>query len=626
MMEQKNRSLVSVSALVLLAILFVALSILSSVFLKGMRFDLTENSLYTLSDGTHNILQSMDEPVTLTLFFSEDVSRDLPQFRSYARWAGEMLEEFEANSDGMLTLRRVDPRAFSPQEDQAAQYGLQSVPVGNAGEVLYFGLVGTNTLDGQQVMPFLQPDKEKFLEYDLARMVSSLSHPRHKRVGLISSLDMTPDYDPAVPRIPENWVIYQQLEQLFDLQEIPANTELLPTDLDLLVLVHPKDFSESMLYQIDQYVLHGGRLMVFMDPLAEADTGGDPNDPTSRMNAGGSSSLAPLLTAWGVEFDAGKVIGDRVYALQVNIGAGQPPARHLGILSVTGDGMNATDVASADLEVVNFSSSGWLAPIDGAQTNFEPLVESSNSAAPIAASKLRFLTNPQDLDKDFVATGDHYALATRVTGQVSSAYEQPPEGFTEDTHRIDSGDAGIHVVLFADTDLLTDRLWVQKQNFLGQTVANSFADNGTLVVNIADQMLGSNDLIAIRARSSTSRPFDRVEALRLTAEAQFRDTEERLQAELAETELTLTEMQSARQDGELTVLNIEQQGELQRFLDRKLEIRTELRQVQHDLTRDIELLGIRLKFINIVLVPVVIIIVALVLGQYRRKRREEGVL
>ncbi|GMR14847.1 MAG: GldG family protein [Gammaproteobacteria bacterium] len=623
-MEQKSRSLISAGALVLLAVLLVALTILSSVFLKGIRVDLTENGLYTLSDGTRNILRNMDEPVTLTLYFSEDVSRDLPRFRSYARWAGEMLEEFEDRSGGKLTLQRVDPKPFSPQEDQAAQYGLQGVPVGNAGDVLYFGLVGTNSLDGQQVMRFMQPDKEKFLEYDLAKMVSSLSHPKHKSVGLISGLDMTPGYDPAVPQIPEDWVIYQQLDQLFDLQEIPADTEILPDSPELLILVHPKDFSSDMLYQIDQYVLKGGRLLAFMDPLAEADTGGDRNDPASRLKAGGSSSLGPLLEAWGVGFDTGMVIGDRAYALSVSPGVGQPPVRHLGILSVKTDGMNAADVASADLELVNFSSTGWLAPLDGSTTVFEPLVETSTSAAPFEASRLRFLTNPQDLDRDFLPTGDRYALAARVTGQAASAYKKAPEGFSEDDYRKGSGEAGIQVVLFADTDLLTDRLWVQKQNFLGQTVVNSFADNGTLVVNIADQMLGSQDLIRIRARASTNRPFDRVDALRVSAEAQFRDTEERLQRELDETERTLTEMQSLRRDNELTVLNTEQQDELQRFLDRKLEIRSELRQVQHDLTEDIEALGMWLKFINIVLVPLLIIITALLFGQYRRKRRAGG--
>lgn len=621
-MKQKIRSAYSAGTLILLAILFVTLTIMSSSFLKGMRFDLTENGLYTLNEGTRNILENMDEPVNLYLYFSEDASRDLPQFRSYARWAGEMLEEFAERSGGKLKLQRIDPAPFSPQEDEAAQYGLQGVPVGSAGETLYFGLVGTNSLDGMEVMPFLQPDKEKFLEYDLAKIVFSLSHPKQKKVGLLSGLDMQPGFDPATQSMREAWIIHGQFDQLFDLQDLPAGTEQLPDDLDLLVLVHPKDLSDEQLYQVDQFVLGGGRVLAFMDPLAEADLGGDPNDPMARMNAGGSSTLGPLLEAWGVGFDTNRVIGDYAFSLQVSIGQGQPPVRHLGILSVSPDGINNSDVATADLSAVNFASTGWLAPLENATTGFESLLQSSQNAAPIDAARLRFLANPQDLSRDFQPTGDQYALVARITGQARTAFEQPPEGTPLIGHMSESDEAGINVVLFADTDVLTDRLWVQKQNFLGRTIANSFADNGTLVVNIADQLLGSSDLIGIRTRASTTRPFDRVEALKLSAEARFRDTEQRLQAELEETERKLTEMQSLRQDGELTVLTAEQEDEVQRFVDRKLQIRSELRQVQHDLSRDIELLGMRLKFINIVLVPMLIVVAALVFGQLRRRRRE----
>jgi ABC-type uncharacterized transport system involved in gliding motility auxiliary subunit len=623
-MEQKNRSIYSAGALVLLAILFVALTILSSVFLKGMRFDLTKNSMYTLSEGTRNILKNMDEPVNLYLYFSEDVSRDLPQFRSYARWAGEMLEEFVDRSGGKLTLQRINPVACSPEEDQAAQFGLQAVPVGTAGDSLYFGLVGTNSLDGLQLMPFLQPEKEKFLEYDLAKIISALSHPKHRKVGLISNLDMGPGFDPASQSMRDAWVIHQQFSQIFDLQDIRPDADELADDLELLIVVHPKDFSDNMLYQIDQFVLRGGRLLAFMDPMAEADLGGDPNDPMARMNAGGSSSLGTLLQAWGVDFDSNRVIGDREYALQVSIAQGQPPVRHLGILSVNSKGMNSTDVASADLQAVNFSSTGWLAPIENADSVFEPLVQTSENAAPIDAARLRFLSNPQDLSRDFQPSGDRYALAARISGAADTAFEEVPEGQPVMGHLARSGAEGINVVLFADTDVLTDRLWVQKQNFLGQVVVNSFADNGTLVANVADQLLGSSDLIGIRTRASTKQSFDVVDALRLSAEARFRDTEKRLQAELEETERKLTEMQSMRQDSQLTVLSSAQQDEVQRFVDRKLQIRSELRQVQHDLSRDIEALGMRLKFINIVLVPVLIVIAALVFGHMRRRRREGG--
>jgi len=623
-MEQKNRSFFSAGTLALLVVLFVTLTIFSTMFLKGMRLDLTENGLYTLSDGTRNILKNMDEPVNLYLYFSEDASRELPQFRSYARWAGEMLEEFAAHSDGKLNLQLINPVPFTPQEDQAAQYGLQGVPVGSTGETLYFGLVGTNSLDGLQMMPFLQPDKEKFLEYDLAKMVASLSHPEHAKVGLISGLEMQAGFDPATQNMREAWVIHQQFEQLFELQDIPSDIESLPDDLELLVLVHPKNLAETLLYQIDQFVLRGGRVLAFLDPLAEADTGGDPNDPMARINAGGSSSLEPLLAAWGVNFDTGRVVGDRAYALQVSIAQGQPPVRHLGILSVDANAMNNSDVAVADLQSVNFSSSGWLLPMESAGTTFEALVQSSESAAPIDAARLRFLSDPKDLDADFESTGDRYALAARVTGKAGTAYAQPPVGTPIVGHLTTSGDAGINVVLFADTDVLTDRLWVQKQSFLGQTIVNSFADNGTLVANIADQLLGSPDLIGMRTRTSANQPFEVVDALRLSAEAEFRDTEERLQRELEETERKLTDMQSSRQDGELTILTPEQQGEVQRFVDRKMQIRSELRQVQHELSSDIEALGMKLKFINIVLVPLLVVIAALLTGQWRRTRRERG--
>jgi len=622
-MKQKIRAAYSAGNLILLAVLFVTLTILSSVFLKGMRIDLTENGLYTLNDGTRKILSEMDEPVTLHLYFSEDASRELPQFRSYARWAGEMLEEFAQYSGGKLTLQKIDPAPFSPEEDDAAQYGLQGVPVGSAGETLYFGLVGTNSLDGLEIMPFLQPDKEKFLEYDLAKMVYSLSHPEHKKVGMISSLNMAPGFDPATQQMREAWVIHQQFDQLFDLEDLPVDAESLPDDLDLLVLVHPKDLSQNMLYQIDQFVLRGGRLLAFMDPLAEADMGGDPNDPMARMSAGGSSTLGPLLDAWGVGFDPTRVVGDYAYALQVSVGQGQPPVRHIGILSVSPDGINQDDVATADLQAVNFSTTGWLTPQDAAGTTFETLLESSENAAPLDAARLRFMSNPQDLMRDFQPTGDRYTLAARITGQAKSAFEKPPEGATAGEQLTASGANGVNVVLFADTDVLTDRLWVQKQNFLGRTVVNAFADNGSLVVNLADQLLGSSDLIGIRTRASATRPFDRVEALKLSAETRFRDTEERLQSELDETERKLSDMQSLRQDGELNVLTPEQQEEIQHFIERKMQIRSELRQVQHDLSRDIEALGMRLKFINIVLVPMLIVIAALVFRQVRRRRREK---
>jgi len=620
-----NRGLYSTGSLVMLAVLFVGLVILSQTLLRGLRLDLTENRQYTLAEGTDAILAGMEEPVNIYFYFSADSSRELPRVRSYAAWVTELLDEMAARSGGKLSVKRIDPKPFSTEEDQAAQFGLQAVPVNTAGDVLYMGLAGSNTLDDVQAMPFLDPSKERFLEYDLAKMISTLSHPQQMKVGLLSGLDMAPGFDMQTRQPRPAWVVYEQLDQLFELETVAATAEALPDDMDLLFLVHPKGLSEKMRYLIDQFVLGGGRLVAFMDPFAEADLGDDPTDPMARLAAGGSSTLDGLLEAWGVRFDDARVVGDLLYALQVSVGAGRPPVRHLGILSVTRDGLNAQDIVSADLEAVNLSSTGWLEAVDGATTEFQALMESSENAAPLDASRLRFLGNPEDLMSGFQPTGDRYVLAARLSGPATSAFAAPPEGIEGVAHQAESGAEGINVILFADTDLLTDRLWVNKQNFFGQTLANSFADNGNLVINSVDNLLGSTDLISIRARSSSTRPFQRVDQLRLQAEGKYRATEERLNRELEETERKLAEIQSARTEGDLTVLNEEQQAELQRFVNQRIQIRTDLRQVRHDLDRDIDALGTRLQVINIGLVPLLVIATALLLGNRRRRRREEDI-
>jgi len=609
----QKRSFYSLASLGLLAILFAALSVLSGRLLRGVRVDLSENHLYTLSEGTRHILADLQEPVNLYLFFSEDASRDLPQIRSYAKRVNELLDEIANRSGGKVQIHRVNPEPFSEQEDDAARFGLQAVPVGASGSTLYFGIAGSNSVDDVQTMPFLQPAKEKFLEYDLAKMITSLGNPEHKTIGLISSLPMEAGYDPATQSMREEWVVYEQLSQLFKIQPIDAQAGTLPDGLDLLVLVHPRNLDEKMLYQIDQFVLRGGRLLAFIDPMAETDRG-DPQDPMAQMQAGSSSTLVPLLGAWGVQFNPLKALGD----LQYGIGSGRE--RHIGIISVPADGLNGDDVVSADLGVVNFSSTGWLQMKDGHTTQIEVLVQSSENAAPIDTARLRFLANPADLLTGFNPTGDRYPLAVRISGEAASAYEKAPEGMDSSAYQAKSGESGINVIIFADTDVLSDRLWVQKQPFLGQNLVNAFADNGNIVVNAVDNLLGNRDLISIRTRASSVRPFERVNALQVQAEREYRATEERLQQELADTERKLTELQSAREGDDLRVLSEEQQAEVRRFLDRKLEIRRELRQVQHDLQVDIDRLGTRLKLYNIVLVPLLVILVAVIYSLRRRKR------
>ena len=611
------KNLYSSSALAVLAVLFVALTMVSGIAFQGWRLDLTENNAYTLSEGTRSIVQSLDQPIRLRLYFSDSASEDLPQIRSYAERVWELMQELAAHSDGMIELERIDPEPFSEAEDDAARYGLEAVPLNQAGDVLYLGVVGTNAVDGLEVLPFLSPNKEASLEYDLARMISTLDQPDLPRVGLISGLQMSGGFDMQTGQRTPSWAVYDQWNELFDLTAVESDAEALPDDLDALVVVHPKELSDEMLLAIDQFVLAGGRLLAFVDPYAEADPGENPRDPAARFTAERSSTLQPLFEAWGISMDTERFVADLGRALQVTIQQGQPPVRHPAILGLTGEDLSDRDIVTADLESVNVASGGSLVDDEpDAGVGFEALMRSSERSGLLATERLRMASDPSSLIDELGMDERRHVLAARLSGEVGTAY---PERIGESG--LSSGQ--LNAIVVADTDLLSDNMWVQRQSFLGSAILNPFADNGALAVNAVENLLGDADLISIRSRSTSIRTFDLVQDLRRQAEARLRETEQQLEAELREAENRLTQLQQGRGDSDLSILTPEQEAEIDRFMEQRLEIRQQLRQVRRELDEEIEALGTRIKIINIVLVPLLVTAIALFVA-WRRRRQQHG--
>ena len=605
------RRLYSSTSLALLALMFLAVTMLSGAFLTGFRLDLTENRLYTLSPGTINLLASIEEPITLEFYFSEEASRDLPMVRNFSRRIQELLDEMAQRADGGLEVRRIDPRPFSEQEDRAALLGLEGVPVGPGQESLYLGIVGSNRVDGREVLPFISPAREAFLEYELARMIYILSQPERPRVGLLSDLPLRGEMDFRTGQPGEPWAVYEEIDELFELEWIEPDATDLSDNIDLLILVHPRQLSETLLAAVEDFALSGGRLLAFLDPFAETDPGPDPGDPTGAQTADMYSTLEPLLSAWGVNFSPDDFIVDQGLALQVNLQQGQPPVRHPAILGLTPSVMDSEDVITADLEAINMASVGWFELTEGSPLTMEPLLTSSRSAGPLPTERLRFLDDPASLADEFGPTGDHFVLAGRVSGEVEAVLAEN-NGGSPRRGRIDA-------ILVGDADFLADRYWVQRQRFFGTTLLEPFANNADFVINAIDNLLGNADLISIRTRATSNRPFELVEDLRRSAEQSLRATERRLESELAEAEQRINELQQARPDADLSVLTDEQQAEIDRFIARRLEIRQQLRQVRRDLDRDIEALGTRIKIVNIVLMPLLVTAFALYMAWRRRR-------
>jgi len=659
--------------IVVCVVAFILFNLLVQRSFTGLRWDLTENQLYTLSEGSKSILAKLDKEIELTFYLSEEITKDLPALRAYARRVQELLQEFEQAADGKLVLRVVDPKPFSEQEDEANLAGLQAVPVGTANDSLFFGLVGqlkepetddeANPFDGEsplpkvEIIPFFQPDKEQYLEYTLSQLIFNLNREAPPLVGIISALNVNGGVDIMRRTQQPPWMFMQFVEQLFDVEFIDTPTEKIDDNVDVLLLIHPKNLAEQTLFAIDQFALQGGRVVVFVDPVAEQDL------PMQMMADGqpGNSDLAPLLNQWGVKLREEAVLGDFQNSLVVGVGPQRQPVRHIGMISIGQDDMAVEDIVLSGLETINFSSVGILDKVEEArETVVTPLVLSSTESNVLEAIRFGGLSNPQDLLVDFEPSGERYMLAARIEGKANTAYPQgievEEEASKEEADIDEASAAGdnagveseagneageeaapelvmrtilpkaestedLNVVVVADTDVLGDRLWVQVQEFFGQRIASPWANNGDLLVNILDNLSGNADLIDIRSRGQYSRPFEVVETLRREAEANFADQQKELEASLQETEARLSELQQLRQGDDNAMLSPEQEQALLSFQQEKLKIRKALREVQRGLDQNIENLGSKLKLINIGLVPLLLTVAALVFAYWRRRQK-----
>jgi len=617
-MSTMPRKIYSPLGLLALAALMLALLFISNALFRGARLDLTQNNLYSISPGTKNILRSIDEPLNLYYFFSDSSTGDATGLRLYAQRVREVLEEFALVAGDKINLQVIDPLPFSEEEDQAAQFGLQGVPLQPGADAIYFGLAGTNSIDTQMAIPFFQPDKEAFLEYDLAKFVHSLANPKRPVIGVISTLPITAQFNPQTRQQAPGWMIAEQLGQFFDLRMFDTTLDAIEEGTDVLMVVHPKALPEQTLYAIDQFILGGGRALVFVDPYAEADQPvQDPNNPAAMFGAVRSSSLDRLFDAWGLEFAKDKFVGDDKLALQLG-GGPSGLIRHIGYLGLSDESLDQDDVVTGDLSMLNLGYAGSLSLQGDAPITLTPLLQSTTDSGLMAIGALTFLQDPNLLRRDFVPDERRHTIAARIQGQVSSAFVDDIPG--DGANHIARSDDSINVIVVTDVDMLSDRLWVRVQNFLGQRVASAFANNGDFVFNALDNLTGNADLISIRGRATFRRPFDKVEELTRIADEQYRQKEESLQQELEQTETRLSELQANRDDNNTLIMTDEQRAEIENFVAKKLRIRKELRQVRSDLDKDIRSLGVTLKAINILAVPLLVVVFSVFMGMRRARR------
>lgn len=609
-----KRLMYSSVGLLLIAVAFVGFNMLSNSLFKNTQLDFTEQKLYTLSDGTKQMLSELQEPITLQYFYSNKATRGVPMLRNYAQRVEELLDSYVRMADGKLRLEVIDPEAFSEDEDRAAALGLQAVPLEQDGAQLYFGLAAKNQQGDQQIIAFFALDQEELLEYELSRLISSVAQPERPVIAVLSSLPLNGGFDMQAGQPLPAWTILEDIRQQFQIESLKDDIDLIPEHVSTLLLVHPKNLSEATQYAIDQFVLGGGKLLAFVDPYSEIDTGvATPGELATDK----TSDLPKLFKAWGVRMLPAQIVGDGLYAMSVGVGAQQRAVRHPGWLTLPKKALDSNDVLTSQLSTITLATAGILEPLEGAKTQFTPLLYSSEYAMPFATQRFAMLENPEELLAELEPTGERYVMAARISGSAQTAFAQGIEGREQGLQ----SSKNINVIVVADTDMLSDRMWVQVQDFFGQRLPQPWADNGSFAINALDNLSGSDALISIRSRGNSNRPFTMVDNLQRSAQERFQLKDQELQGRLAATEEKLFELQQAIDPEQDLQLTTEQQATVQQFLAEKLQLRRELRDVRYQLNADIEALGTKLKFFNIGVMPILLTFMLVMLSLSRRIRR-----
>ena len=627
--KNTDRSVLAVMCVGLAIIFFLAFNALINTAFTSSRLDLTQDKLFTLSDGTKKLLSTIDEPIDVRLYYSRRFNEIGPDIARHATRVTELLGEYERLSNGMIRFEVFDPEPFSPEEDLAVSDGLQGLPFDQSGELVYFGVAGTNSTDDTDSIGYLSPERGPFLEYDLTRLVHNLANPDKARITILSDLPLQgTKFDNY-----KEWLIVEGMKQFFDVQFIDRADKKIPEKTEVLVIAAVHTLNPSLTYAIDQFVMKGGRILAFVDPFAESMALAGPQAGQLPPPGVGIGAMTPLLKSWGVEMPAGKFVANSDDAVRVGFPdpeSGQQVAvDYVSWLTLVGDRFSKNDTVSGQLQRIVVSSAGAFLPTKESSIKFEPLIYTSKNSNLMDAFEIAQQPNPITLMKKFQSEDKSYPIAVRISGNIKSLY---PDGPPKEVAKLDKDTASVNAshlsetkvplnaILVGDADFLADRNWARVQEIAGQRLTMPQANNADFAINALDNLRGSQALVGLRGRGLSVRPFEIIKEMRQIADDKFRAREQELLNSISKIEKNIDELKREEQTTGV-ILTSAQQNEIDNFRVKMLDSRRDLRQVQRSLRNDVETLENRIRVVNIWAVPVVIAFIAILLAFVRRARR-----
>ena len=612
----KLKGVISVSNVLVLFLALLSINFIASKFY--WKLDFTQDQLYTLSDGSKKIIKAIDDETIIKYFFSRS-SETLPvMVKNYGKRVEELLKEFTAHSPNLI-VEAYDPKPDSDEEEMAVKYGINGVQAGG-GESFYMG-AAVLYLDKVYKIPFFDPRKENFLEYEIASMLSKLRDTGEKKIlGILSPLSLSTPA--AVPGMKQNsgkedWLFVEELRKMFTIKILEKDTDEISVDISLLLVLHPKEIPENTEYAVEQYILAGGKAVLAVDPSARSDP--MQKSPYARygITQANKSDLKNIFNMLQVDFDPSKVVVDSDDATRVNTPQGM--IQYPFWLSLGKDSFNKDIMVTSMLNSVLFVEPGLFKLKSDSSYIYTSLINSSSSSSgTIDATKLSFIS-PQEYN-NYDKLDSSFSLAGMVSGKFKSVFTEKPEGSQYSLEHVSVADKENSVLLIADADFLNSRYSLRKLSFLGQTILQPINQNIAFLTNILDYVSGSSDLISIRSRGTFNRPFTRVEEIEKKAQAKWFRVEKELTDKIQQVQQKLNKIQMAKTQDNQLVLSREQQDEINKFKIEQMQFKRKRREVRKNLRQDIERLGTVLTLLNMTVVPTILLLI----GFYVYIRRSQG--
>lgn len=630
--KQFETILYSTLGVVIMAIIVIALNVVVRPMVA--RVDLTEDKIYTLSDGTKRVLSKLDTPVQVRFYFSQSDPSMPEELKAYAARVEDLLNEYKLHAHGNLEIKKLDPVPDSEAEDSANLDGVEGQPVqGLGGDRIYFGL-SVSCLDARTTIPFLTGARERLLEYDLTRAISQVVKPEKPTIGVMTGLPVFGQMNPMMMQMgrggSEPWLFISELRADFTVKEVPLSAEKIDDDVNLLLVLYPKGISEQSEYAIDQFVLRGGKLIAFLDPFSimDARNNANPSNPLQAAASGGAS-LDRLLKAWGLTFDVSHVVSDKEYLTELG-GSDGNPQENVSFLQLPPSAMDTNDVVTSQIGRVFLPFCGAFSGTPAAGLKETVLMHSSENSELTDRMMAQFGS-----EKNFKPSGKQFALAVKLEGKFKTAFpegdpsvkapeleagstNQPPAKPIDNSLKESKSDNV--VVLVGDSDMLHEQFYAQVRNFLGSRILIPFSQNLTFVQNVVEQLGGDQDLIAIRSRGAMTRPFTKVRELEAKAQDRFAAKIDELEKSESELGQKINALLQSSQPGQQVILSDDARKEWEQVQKKRAEVRDELRKERRNLRKETNKLQVSVQWTNILLMPAVVMLVGVTLAVVKRKK------